>query len=877
MSITNRFPIMLWAIPVVAVAVSTALAIRPGTWIHTNEADFEPGTFENTVVTNLGDVRLAAGTTTVGDLPEEARIVYDLARDAGGVLYIAAGPEAKLMKRTDGGIEQVLALEGAQVFALDVFDGELLVAASGAQSRLAVLREDDAGPALQDLHIFEDVRYIWDVLVDGDVVYLATGTDGKVLRVDLTRRDEPHVTEVLTAKQANVLCLARDAAGRIFAGTDTDGLVYRIEFDDAGEPTPFVVYDAAEPEIGALAIGDDGVVYAGTADADQARPGRLEEAVSEEKGRPTAQTPADKQPEPGEQQQLDPPALKPLDDQPEPAKAPDATAPMPDAEPVEQRSPADPPSPDAQPENNASRRSDANRPPLPTAWAGVKGANDGANTPEAPAANKPTTDQRDRLRDVIRERLTAARGSGILRAGPHTSQRQVRQGAKPKTPPDSAGAATVPKQGNAIYSIRLDGFVTEVFRESVMVLRLHIDGSKLLVATGNEGHVFQVDTAKQETTILTDLEPEQVMTVIPVPADGDDQRDLILLGTANPATLVELDRHLATDGTYTSPVLDAAQISLWGAFKLTGAVPQGASLQVLTRSGNVDDPDNADWAPWSEPIDVAQPGDTDPLAPIELSVETVPARFLQYKLMLTGDGQTTATVGHVEIFYVTPNIKPQIASIVGKYPEAVQPRSGGGASDHNVNQPPAPMTKLNLEWQASDANQDDLIYTLEYKPAGQDQWLGLEDDLRQTNYEWDTQRVPDGRYRVRVSASDRAHNTPDMARTAQRDSEPVVIDNTPPRVLDPQTIIEPDGQVHVTFAAQDELSPIQRVQWATDSVEDFQAALPTDLIYDSTRETFNITITDLAPGPHAVTIRVIDAQNNASVQSVFVLVPAQGN
>ncbi|MDP6152503.1 MAG: hypothetical protein QF785_03925, partial [Phycisphaeraceae bacterium] len=231
----------------------------------------------------------------------------------------------------------------------------------------------------------------------------------------------------------------------------------------------------------------------------------------------------------------------------------------------------------------------------------------------------------------------------------------------------------------------------------------------------------------------------------------------------------------------------------------------------------------------------------------------------------------------VEIFYVTPNIKPQIASIVGKYPEAVQPRSGGGASDHNVNQPPAPMTKLNLEWQASDANQDDLIYTLEYKPAGQDQWLGLEDDLRQTNYEWDTQRVPDGRYRVRVSASDRAHNTPDMARTAQRDSEPVVIDNTPPRVLDPQTIIEPDGQVHVTFAAQDELSPIQRVQWATDSVEDFQAALPTDLIYDSTRETFNITITDLAPGPHAVTIRVIDAQNNASVQSVFVLVPAQGN
>ena len=48
----------------------------------------------------------------------------------------------------------------------------------------------------------------------------------------------------------------------------------------------YALFDASEPEVGALLVASDGSVYVGTADAEQARPGRMEEAASEETGRP---------------------------------------------------------------------------------------------------------------------------------------------------------------------------------------------------------------------------------------------------------------------------------------------------------------------------------------------------------------------------------------------------------------------------------------------------------------------------------------------------------------------------------------------------------------------------------------------------------------
>ena len=53
-----------------------------------------------------------------------------------------------------------------------------------------------------------------------------------------------------------------------------------------------------------------------------------------------------------------------------------------------------------------------------------------------------------------------------------------------------------------------------------------------------------------------------------------------------------------------------------------------------------------------------------------------------------------------------------------------------------------------------------------------------------------------------------------------------------------------------------------------DSAELYEPILPEDLIFDSTRESFTVTISDLAPGPHVVTLRVADSRGNVGYQAV---------
>src|SRR5262249_5985478 len=55
--------------------------------------------------------------------------------------------------------------------------------------------------------------------------------------------------------------------------------------------------------------------------------------------------------------------------------------------------------------------------------------------------------------------------------------------------------ATPAPNGNAIYRIDKDGFVTEIFRQPVIVYSLIEQNGLLLVGTGSEGMLYQVNPA----------------------------------------------------------------------------------------------------------------------------------------------------------------------------------------------------------------------------------------------------------------------------------------------------------------------------------------------------------------------------------------------
>lgn len=793
--------------------IPAAHAIQPQRWTHSTEADFEAGELEGVVVTNLGDLKLATAVETLGELPEDISVIYDLAI-VGETTFIAAGPAGKLLKWVDGQVTEVADLPDHQVFALLASnDGFVTAALSGTAAKLVAYNAD--GDVLREIALPDGVRYVWDMATraDGDELVLATGPEGKIFRVNADGK----TTLLLDTAQANVLCLAEGDNGEIYAGTDTDGLVYRLDADGSA----FVVYDAAEPEIGALLVAENGSVYVGTADAEQAKPGRIENASQEENGRPEPN---------GEAAAADivgPPAELPTDPEPLPLDAAAASG--------------DPASP------SAARNADAS-----PADADLEvNANDNAATVEDPggvaeAAGPPSPEQLDALRAEVRKRLLAARKSGKVGPGSGPS------GQPAARPTRNAAGGGSDKSGNAVYRIDPQGFVSEVFRESVAVLKLvEQPGGHILVGTGSEGQLYRVDPAAGETSVLNDLDAQQLLALTLA-------GDRILVGGSNPASLVAMSDATAESGEYTSDIMDAQQVSLWGKMLVSVELGSDSGVTVETRSGNVADPEVAAWSPWAVAGVVAPEAGRPALQPYELAVASPPARFLQYRLTLDrGDAAATPVVGKIELAYVTPNMRPSLSSLTATYP-----------AFPGVDQPVS--AAMSVSWEATDDNGDRLLYDLEFKPAAAsaDGWLPLAADLTDTSYAWDTRKVPDGRYHLRVTADDRLDNPGTMAMTARRLADPVLIDNTPPSA-DELSVNVAGTTATVTATAADAFSPIQSVAYALDDAKEYTPVLPDDLIYDSTTEAWSATLANLSPGGHSLTVRILDARGNATYTSTL--------
>lgn len=198
-----------------------------------------------------------------------------------------------------------------------------------------------------------------------------------------------------------------------------------------------------------------------------------------------------------------------------------------------------------------------------------------------------------------------------------------------------------------------------------------------------------------------------------------------------------------------------------------------------------------------------------------------------------------------------------------------QPLSPGGAAGSNE---PKHVSSLNIFWKARDPNNDQLTYQLEYRPAAIDKWLPLAEDLIVSKYVWNTQLVPDGWYVIRIVAGDQASNTPDMAMTSSRHSDPVQVDNTAPVIENDVEVALANGKTTLKLTARDALSPIAAVHWAVDGDGKWQPALPDDLIYDSTTEQIEIIIAGLAPGTHVISLRLTDARGNALYRAQLVRV-----
>lgn len=131
-------------------------------------------------------------------------------------------------------------------------------------------------------------------------------------------------------------------------------------------------------------------------------------------------------------------------------------------------------------------------------------------------------------------------------------------------------------------------------------------------------------------------------------------------------------------------------------------------------------------------------------------------------------------------------------------------------------------------------------------------------ELKESSLKWDTTKVPDGVYVIKIVARDEVRN-PDDPRVVEKLTRPFRVDNTAPyAMVDPPLESAPLPET-VTFG--DEGCHLASAEYRFDDGP-WKALLPVDGIFDSRFETIRIPPAPATPGDHVLTIRVRDAAGN---------------
>ena len=164
-------------------------------------------------------------------------------------------------------------------------------------------------------------------------------------------------------------------------------------------------------------------------------------------------------------------------------------------------------------------------------------------------------------------------------------------------------------------------------------------------------------------------------------------------------------------------------------------------------------------------------------------------------------------------------------------------------------------------------NGDTLEYAVYYRSLNETTFRLLKEHIRETFYTVDGASLADGRYVFRVVASDAPDNPVGLAATAERVSEPVDIDNTPPVIRSVGQLLANGDRVRAVFDVEDVTGRIKRADVSVDGSA-WREVFPDDGIADGAKERYSLDVTISGPGEHTISLRAFDNSNNVGNISV---------
>ena len=398
-------------------------------------------------------------------------------------------------------------------------------------------------------------------------------------------------------------------------------------------------------------------------------------------------------------------------------------------------------------------------------------------------------------------------------------------------------------------------------------LTLAADGA-VLVATGDEGQVWRIDPDGGAARMIP-IASNQASAIV-----RNNKGQIFIAGTSD-ARVERLETEPRSTGDYLSLPVAAGSQAKWGRVAWDAKLPDGASIEAAIRVGNTTEPDET----WSEWITLSAAGQIDS--------DRLPAsRLIQIKLSLSATGNAGPRISALRLSYEPRNRAPEIGALTLEPPGVVivpgptqsTARLGPLVADDPVTRdatkrvargkPRTPIRRgweagaRTFSWTASDPDNDRLTYRLDIRSEGDLYWYPLAAGLTGSYYSWDARATPDGRYRVRLTASDETDNANGEALTRTETSAQFVIDNSRPTLTD-WSVERKGGTRQVAFTAVDPGGSVAAVEVAMDA-GNWQPLFPEDGVADSDVERYRLTLPPDGQEklPASVRVRITDAAGN---------------
>ncbi len=678
---------------------------------------------------------------------------------------------------------------------------------------------------------------VWAAVRDpGGTLYVAAGNEGQVFRIGRDGKPE----EYFKARELEVQALALDRKGALYAASSPEGKIYRIE----GKGKSSVFFDPKEKYIWALQFDADGNLFAATGDK-----GRLYKIPPSGKGKVfydsdevhlrTLLLDSNKRLWAGS----DGNGLVYRFDQTSGATGVPFVA----------------------YDSNFREIKAMAAAPDGSIFVGAMGDGKGAQPASMPSFKSSSSGGPAAAAAIAA--LGAAMNAGA-------------EGPKAEETPSVTAAHEKPGAGE-IVRILPDGSVEKWWSDSEDVFALAVNGrGRLWAGTGRKGRLIEL-TAPRQWSVLAQLEAETITALIPAQGGW-------LAATSNGGAIWTLATGPGRKGTLESKVFDAHASARWGTLDFRGTTGDG-KVEFMTRSGNTLKPDKVwnDWAPLDR----------------QGRIQSAVAHCLQYKLLLESgakEGAAPPSVDSVTVFYQPRNQSPGITRVsvlpsnieLVKMPKLegplppLNPLMGGAPAGRNSKSPggdamaaamlaamKGPILQQSKRlgwrsviWQASDPDNDMLVFDVSYRAAGSEAWRELKKDVRENFLAWDAATWPDGDYYVRVVASDLPDNRQEDARTGEMTSDVFTVDNTAPEIQ-VDVSAETLAKGNVAFTISDTTSVVDQAEYSLDGAE-WRPLLPVGGLYDSKSNRFLIPIQHLKTGEHYVVVRASDAADNISSRTV---------